>query len=46
MTQKKKGEKPKRVGRKPHAPTDKDRHMVESMKAFGILNEDIAKVLG
>lgn len=46
MTQKKKGEKPKRVGRKPHMPTDKDRRMVESMKAFGILNEDIAKVIG
>lgn len=45
MTQKK-GEKPVvKKGRKPHEPTDKDRRTVEAMKAFGISNEDIAKVI-
>lgn len=35
-----------KVGRPPHEPTDKDRRMVQSLCAYGIPEEDIAKVIG
>lgn len=37
---------PKKGGRPPFAPTEKDRATVKSMSAFGIPDYEIAKVLG
>lgn len=34
-----------KVGRKPHAPSDKDRTAVETMASYGITEFDIARVL-
>ena len=33
-------------GRPPHVPTEKDRKMVEAMASYGVLQDEIALVLG
>ena len=33
-------------GRKPHAPSDRDRKTVEAMTAYGIPQDSVAKVIG
>ncbi len=38
--------KPKKNGRPPHKPTDESRKAVETMAGYGILQEDIGKVVG